>query len=211
MKYPEIRIKDAWLLRQAASQYLHELWAEEGQTLVDDARMEGIVADYIEAWKPYEEKIIHGMCEVLGLEFRQNIIDVNVAPWFHAFSDPMVIGTKYAPSRFVEVLTHEIIHRLLTDNLQTSYSTVYTDDWKKLFGEDHNFVTLVHIPVHAVLQALFVDILGEPDRLKNDREMCKKWPLYDDAWGYVDKHGYKIIIDQLRANYSQIEKRQLVA
>ena len=37
------------------------------------------------------------MCGLLDLEFRQNIIDVNIAPWFYAFSDPMVIGVTLNP------------------------------------------------------------------------------------------------------------------
>ncbi len=204
--YPEIRIKDAWLLRQNASTHLHELWSKEGDRLADDDDMEGIVSEYKAAWSPYEKKIIHGMCELLDLDFRQNIIDVHIAPWFGAFSDPMVIGVTYAPDRFVEVLAHELIHRLLTDNTQTPYDTRYATEWKKMFGEDHDFGVLVHIPVHAVMQALFDDVLHEPARTKNDREKCRKWQDYDVAWRYVEVHGYKDIIAQLKANYRILAK-----
>lgn len=204
MKYPEIRIKDAWLLRQYASAHLHELWGKDGEPLANDNDMQQVVDGYTKAWKPYEEKVIHGMCELLGLEFRQNIIDVHIAPWFYAFSDPMVIGVTYSPDRFVEVLTHEMIHRLLTDNIQTPYDAMYADHWKELFGKDHSFGTLVHIPVHAVLQAIFDDVLHEPARTKNDRELCRKWPDYDAAWSYVEKHGYKKIIEQLTDSYKAL-------
>lgn len=208
MNYPEVRIKDAWLLRQQASVHLHELWAKEGDRLADDQEMEQIVAQYITAWHPYEQQVIHGMCELLGLEFRQNIIDVNIAPWFYAFSDPMVIGVTYSPDRFVEVLTHEILHRLLTDNVQTAYTTNYRGEWIKLFGKGHTFGALVHIPVHATMQALFDDVLQEPQRTKHDRELCKKWPDYAWAWQYVEKHGYDNIIEQLKQNYMEISAKQ---
>lgn len=204
--YPEIRIKDAWLLRQNTSIHLHELWAKEGERLADDDEMEHIVSAYREAWTPYEKKIIHGMCGLLDLEFRQNIIDVNIAPWFYAFSDPMVIGVTYKPDRFVEVLTHELIHRLLTDNTQTAYDTLYANEWKRLFGADHTFGALVHIPVHAIMQGVFDDALDEPERTINDREACRKWEDYDVAWRYVEEHGYKWVVDQLRVNYKQLQK-----
>ncbi len=206
--YPEIRIKDAWLLRQNASVHLHELWAAEGDQLADDEEMERIVSVYKKAWKPYESKIIHGTCEMLDLEFRQNTIDVNIAPWFYAFSDPMVIGVTYKPDRFIEVLTHEIIHRLLTDNIQTDYETLYLDEWKKLFGDQHSFGSLVHIPVHSILQAIFDDILQEPERTRHDRGLCKKWPDYDAAWKYVEKTGYRQVIESLKENYKEISRKQ---
>lgn len=204
INYPEIRIKDAWMLRQNASTYLHELWAEKDERLADDNEMKRIVATYKKSWEPYEADIVRGMCALLDLEFRQNIIDVNIAPWFYAFSDPMVIGDTYEPARFVEVLTHEIIHRLLTDNVQTPYSTLYADEWKKLFGKEHTFDTLFHIPVHAVMQGIFDDVLHEPERIKNDRKLCEKWPDYRAAWQYVDERGYKEIIKILKESYKKL-------
>lgn len=203
---PEIRIKDAWLLRQHASTHLHELWAKENEILAGSDRMKEIVNDYQTAWKPYEKKILTAMCDELGLSFRQNIIDVNIAPWFAAFSDPLVIGVKYDSSRFVEVLTHELLHRLLTDNKETSYDTEYLPEWKKIFGTDHDFNVLVHIPVHAVFQAIFDDHLHEPARTLNDRELCRQWPAYDKSWAYVEEKGYKNIVKQLSKLYKDLEK-----
>lgn len=199
--YPGIRIKDAWLLRQNASAHLHKLWDKKDRPLADNEHMKKKVAAYKKAWNPYEKEIIHGMCDLLELEFRQNIIDVNIAPWFGAFSDPMVIGVIYEPNRFVEVLTHELLHRLLSDNIQTDYGTDYPKQWKKLFGEEHSFKTLVHIPVHATLQAVFDDVLHEPERTKHDKKLCEQWPDYHAAWQYVGENGYKEIIDQLKNSY----------
>jgi hypothetical protein len=103
-KYPEIRIKDAWLLRENASKHLHELWGKDTQ-LADDAWMENRVKQYQKAWQTYEKKILNGMCDLLGLSFRQNVIDVYIAPWFGAFSDPLVIGVMREPDQFVDTLS----------------------------------------------------------------------------------------------------------
>lgn len=210
MNYPQIRIKDAWLLRQNVSAHLHTMWAKDGEELADDSDMKQVVARYKKAWEPYEKRVIHGMCEVLGLEFRQNTIDVYIAPWFYAFSDPMIVGVTYAPDRFVEVLAHEIIHRLLTDNVQTEHGTMYANEWKKLFGYDHTFKTIVHIPVHAVLQAIFDDVLHEPARTKNDRKLCRERPDYDAAWACVEKNGYRTIIKQLQQSYKELSNKNHV-
>lgn len=206
---PVIRIKDAWLLRENASRHLHELWGKD-KTLADDDWMEKRVSDYRKAWKPFEKKILTAMTDLLELSFRQNIIDVHIAPWFNAFSDPMVIGVMKEPDEFVDILTHELLHRLLTDNTTVPHETMLLDEWHKLFGKEHAFGTVVHIPVHAVHKAIYLDVLNAPERLARDVSGNKKYKATDyiNAWNYVDKHGYMKIISQLKKSYAQLSKEQ---
>lgn len=202
--YPEIRIKDGWLLRANASQYLHKLWGKGGP-LADDDWMEKRVREYTDAWKPYEKKILRGLHEVLGLEYRQNIIDVYIAPWFNAFSDPLVIGVMREPDEFIDILTHELIHRLLTDNTTLPYDTWLLSRWEKLFGKGHSIVCLIHIPVHAVHKAIYLDILKAPERLKRDITGNQKSQSIDHvkAWEYVERHDYRAIIKKLVTDYKR--------
>lgn len=200
MKRPDIRIRYGYLLSDNTSRYLNELWGD-GTPLRPTDEYEAIVATYQKAWHPYEEKILKGMCETLGLNFRQSIIDVYVAPWMNAYSDPMVIGVTFTPDRFIEVLTHELIHRLLTDNIESRYDTDYVKEWQKLFGMDHEWNVVVHIPVHATLQAVFDDVLSEPNRTKRDKKLCEQWSAYNAAWKYVEHAGYRKIINQLQESY----------
>lgn len=200
---PEIRIKNAWLLRDNASEHLNELWGD-GTPLRTHDEYEDIVKEYQKAWEPHGQKIIQGMCDALDLTFRQNIVDVYIAPWFAAFSDPMVIGVQYKPDQFVATLTHELIHRLLTDNDQSAYDTPYGSRWKKLFDQDNDWNTLVHIPVHATMQAIFDEVLGEPERTKQDIAYCQEYPAYRAAWEYVGEHGYQMVISQLKADYKRL-------
>ena len=196
---PEIRIKDAWLLRENVSKHLHELWGKD-KKLADDDWMKWKVSEYTKAWEPYEQKVLIGMCKTMNLTFRQNIIDVYIAPWFRAFSDPMVIGVMQDPDMFIDTLTHELLHRLLTDNTAVSYETQLIPQWESLFGKQRSFTELVHIPVHAAHKAIYLDILDEPARLKRDIEKNKEHKAVDyiAAWDYVEKHGYDAIVDQLR-------------
>lgn len=207
MKYPEIRIINAWLLREKVSVPLHELWAKKGDKLADNEWMEWKVGEYKKAWEPYEHKIIQAMYDITGLEFRQSVIDVYIAPWFSAISNPMVIGVIYGPDVFVDTLTHELLHRLLTDNTLISYETDLLPEWKKLFGKQHSFVTTVHIPVHAVHKAICLDILKAPERIQRDIKMCKDHNSinYVKSWDYVNKHDYKEIIEKLKNNYAKLK------
>lgn len=212
MKYPEIRFKHSWLLIGAIYDDIKLAYEKPNDELYKLS--DGFIAESLErygkAWRPYERKIIHGMCDILGLEFRQNIIDIYTAPFYHSFSDPMFIATKYDDKRIIEVLTHEILHRLLTDNRQTKFETNWLIEWKQLFGDKHSKNTLIHIPVHAMIQALFDDVLKEPERAERDKQLNANYPDYHAAWQYVEKVGYQHIVDQLRASYVGLHERQRI-
>lgn len=158
MNLPEVRIRSSFLLNDAVIPLLLPGLKKSGNERAADSEFINEKVDqYKDAWQPYETRILTAMCEVLGLEFKQNTIDAYVLPLHYSFSNPMVISTKYTPDRFIEIFTHEITHRLLTDN---NVLTVGTDDrllrsWKKIFGETHSFGTRVHIPVHAILEYIF--------------------------------------------------------
>lgn len=204
---PQIRIKDAWLLRENASKYLHELWATEKDVLADDEWMERRVQEYGAAWEPHEHKIVNGVCNTIDLTYRQNIIDVYVAPWFNAFSDPLVMGIMQEPDIFIDTLTHELIHRLLTDNTSIPYQTnILKPAWEKLFGKNNTFGVLVHIPVHAIHKAIYLDVLCQPYRLERDIKANTEYKATDyiAAWDYVENNGYKEIITKLKQSYMEL-------
>ena len=199
---PDIRIRDAWLLRQNASVYLNELWGN-GKPLADDEWIAKRVNEYREAWKVFEHKILTSLMQITGLSYKQNIIDVYVAPWFNALSEPLIIGIYEEPDVFVDLLTHELIHRLLTDNTVFPYDKELIPIWEKLFGNEHSFGTLVHIPVHAILKEIYIDVMNEPERLSRDIDSSNKNSVKDyiEAWDYVEAENYKEIIKKLRVSY----------
>lgn len=206
---PEVRIKSSFLLNNKIIPLLLPGLEESGQAhMADKDYINTKVDEYQQAWKDRGDIILRAMCEVLDLEFNQNIIDAYVLPFGNSFSDPMVISTKYSPERFVDVFTHELAHRLLTDNnkIDLNKGDKLLPYWKELFGDEHSFVTLVHIPVHALLEYIFMDILEEPERLRVDMESRKQSVEYDLAWQYVKAHGYKRIIKQLREQYKRGEE-----
>lgn len=204
MKLPEVRIRASFLLNDAVIPLLLPALKETGNEIAaTNEYINETVERYNRSWARYETEILTAMCEVLDLEFKQNIIDVYVAPFGNSFSDPMVISTKYKSERFIEVFTHEIAHRLLTDNVKitSSLDKKILKTWKELFGEEHTWNTLVHIPVHALLEYIFIDVLNEPERLERDIKLCEKYPPYADAWKYVKSKGYITILKKLRESY----------
>ncbi len=201
--FPEIRIKNAWLIYHNISVPLHELRNKNKKmfTLTD---VDKKVVAYKKEWGKYENKILQGLHKLTGLTFRQNIIDVYIAPGFAAFSDPLVIGMKYSPKEFVDILTHELIHRLLTDNTKIN-SINLIKKWKTLFGDNHSQVTLVHIPVHSIHKAVILDVLKDPKRIDSDIKMMQKYKAMDylKSWEYVNSGDYKKLVKDLSAIYKE--------
>jgi hypothetical protein len=194
------------LLREEVSVHLHELWAKDGKELMSHQQINAKVSSYEKAWGPYEKRIVQGMCKILDLEFRQNIIDVYIAPWMKGFSDPMVIGVTLKPDEFVDVLTHELLHRLLTDNTTVPYSADLMKEWTKLFGDEHSTNTLLHIPVHAAHKAIYLGVLREPQRFERDRakDLDLNAKDYVKSWEYVERHGYEQILAKLKDSYKKL-------
>lgn len=204
MNYPTIRIKSSFLLNGKVIPLLQAELRETGRTEeAEDEFINKKVKEYNQAWSEYEDKVIPAICQLLDLEFKQNIIDIYIAPFSNSISDPMVISTKYTTERFIDTIIHEIIHRLLTDNtkMPLKNNERLLSHWKPLFGEEYNFVTLVHIPVHAVLKYIFIDVLNEPSRFERDVETTKKYEAYKLAWSHVNDNDYKQIIEQVKAIY----------
>lgn len=208
MKLPEIRIVYSWLLAGGPSKVLEKQFGPQKEWT--DAEYEKWAHLYRNAWQKYESDILPAMQEVFGLEFYSPVIDVAVAPWFTAQSDPVILHFGYEPERFVDALAHELLHVLLTDNktysIKSSGQPVdLSQRWQKLFGE-REFNELVHIPVHAGLKYIYMDVLHEPSRLEFDIEDNKDNPPYKAAWEYVQAHDYHEIINRIQDDFESIQR-----
>lgn len=196
LSLPDVRFKYGLLVTDAASVTLNEKWGD-GTPLLSVAEYEAITAQYGEWWQPYGEKILRAMTEALQLEFRQNVLDVYVVPWFYAISDPLIIGSGFkSQDEIINLLTHELTHRLMSDNTKATYGENMLEDWRTLFG-DLAFNTLTHVPVYAVMKKIYLEALGRPDLLGAEVANVSVDKEYADAWAYVEQQGYQAIIDQV--------------
>jgi hypothetical protein len=136
------------------------------------------------------------MVERFGIHFRQNIIDVYVLPWKGAISNPMFISHLYSSDLVVDILTHELFHRLLTDNEE---KIPYGRAIREMYGHEEAS-TINHVFVHAGLQFIYLDVLKEPNRLTRNISRSLDRDGYKRAWEIVHETGYNELIERLKVS-----------
>ena len=163
------------------------------------------VRAYKEEWSKYEKKILKGVCDVFELNFKANIIDVYIVSGNpRSMSHPLIIKSCYPPDKFVDVLTHELIHRLIDSN---GLSRIVYKVKKKYINESG--LVKAHIIIHAILKYIYLDILKQRYRLNRSLLSSKKHCTdeYSRAWEIVKKDGYRKIISDFKSKYKKLKKR----
>ena len=207
---PEIRINFSWLFYDDVCRQLDKV---QKWDLPSGEQCEEWTEAYRSAWAKNEVKILTAMQDITGLKFYKSVIDVTTAPGVIPKSEPLFMSFMDKPEGFVDTLTHELIHVLLTDNTKLS---IYGENrsfrlgtaWKKIFGINDDFSCLVHIPVHAIHKKIFCDVLNDPKGIDRDIELMKKFGAksYLKSWDYVKKGGHEVIIEKLKKSYAEIAK-----
>lgn len=160
------------------------------------------VKNYKAEWAKYENNILSKMCEISGLNFKRNIIDVHIVSGnSRPFSNPIVIKSGFSPDEFVDVLTHELLHTFFQDNIDI-FPTKILDE---MFPNESR-TTKNHIITHAVLKYIYLDILRDPSRLERNILNSKKHSSsdYARAWDIVEDRGYRELIADLKKRYHSL-------
>jgi len=210
MNIPEVRIQSSMLIFESISEDERKLWANKiNQERKTFQEIKTYTSQLQDVWNEYSETILKAISELYGVEFKKNIIDVYVTQWNSSISNPLILNPSRPPEIQIETIMHELLHVLFTDN--TSFSMhnrnqahKIIDDWRSLFGDDLEWKTLVHIPVHAGLKALFLDTLHQPERLERDILRHENNPAYKKAWDYVESNGYNNINEELKKLYENL-------
>jgi hypothetical protein len=199
--FPKIRITFGNLLYETASKDGYQVRKKDNPELVfpeiDEVKKR--VSDYQAAWQEKEEIILKGLTDILELDFFQNAIDVYIAPFMQPISEPLILHTLREPDSFIDALSHELLHRLFTDNTQ---NIPYGEIIKKMYPEEVMMVRN-HVVIFAVLKYLFLDVLKEPHRLERKVRFHQKSPPYKRAWEIVESQDYREIINSFKSHYTQ--------
>ncbi|MHB0978277.1 MAG: hypothetical protein ACYC1K_02655 [Minisyncoccota bacterium] len=151
------------------------------------------VEAYKKEWAEYGPKIMNALYDVTGLNFNREVIEVYIVSGnLRQFSNPIVIKSGFSSSEFVDVLTHELIHRLFTLNSLKKRLIIS----EKYLNESD--LVRNHILLHALLKYIYLDILNEPERLSKNvsRSKAHSTSDYIRTWEIVEIEGYMNIINE---------------
>lgn len=156
-------------------------------------------------WDIHGHLILNAFSSFTELQFKRNILDVFVVGRaYHAFSSPTVVSIcKLDPPEFIpedvffDVVTHELLHILLSDNTLDVSVKDYTI--KRYPGEVEKVNT--HIVLHAIHKQIYLEVLKSPERFELNLRRSSKAPAYMRAWEIVNLEGYQRIIDEFKKSY----------
>ena len=194
---PEIRIRYGWHLDELFRHFI-ELDPEiRKKRYPSREEIEVKIKDYRNAWEKIENKILTAISDVLKLKFYQEVIDVYIVGRSRSFSDPMIISSHFAADEFCDILVHELIHRILTDNTK---NVDVGPIWSEMFKGELRLVRN-HVLVHAVHEYIYREILKDDARLERDINNANEFPEYKRSWDIVKKKGYHKIIKSFKSYF----------
>jgi hypothetical protein len=187
---PEIRIRYSRLMAANISPILLAHYRGPEAKLESFEFYKKKIQDYTEAWQSKEQRILSGLIKVLDVNFYLPVIDATIAPMVAAFSTPLTLNFKPKPDEFIDILTHELIHILISDNKENiSFYASVQSRWP-----DEESKVIAHIMVHALMEYVFRDVLDEVSRIERDIIACSSNPPYAKAWKIVEEYGYRQVI-----------------
>lgn len=158
------------------------------------------VQNYIEKmerfWKEYEKAILQEISKVTGLKWKEKEVICYVVSDCRPFSDPLTLPVYKDKNYFIDVLTHELIHQIFTQDESKKAEKTWKYFRRKYKNE--SFVTRIHIPLHAMHWYIYKKLFSE-ERLRRDVALASRFPDYKKAWKIVEKEGYENIIRKFRS------------
>jgi hypothetical protein len=148
-------------------------------------------------WKKDGAKILEELSNVTGLKWKEDKITCYIVGFAMPFSDPLTIPVYKDFEDAFDTLTHELVHQLFIQNEErgNDYWKYINENYKKL-----PFNTRIHIPVHAIHEAIFMTFFGK-ERLGKEIQLMSAYEEYKKSWETVKTEGYKNIIKELRVRF----------
>ncbi|MEX2054001.1 MAG: hypothetical protein WD883_00435 [Candidatus Colwellbacteria bacterium] len=194
---PNIRIKRGYLLEPIFTSLIRSRQGKDWNPL-RGAQLSEKITQFQLAWAKEGDSIMEAICSFLGLDFAQKEIDVYIVPGISALSDPLIVGSNIKVGLFTDMLTHELIHRLLTENTR---ELPVGNIWREMFPDVDDRKVLNHILVHAVHKHIYLDVLEDKVRYEEDVERATRKEAYKKSWAMVNELGYTTLIENFKKHY----------
>lgn len=180
---PQLIFRRSWLYDQA-------LIRKRGYKIPTDKILDAHVRKMEREWAKHGRKILREIVRVTRLKWREKEIVCYITAGVIPYSDPLTLNLRSD----IDTLTHELIHRILSD--PENWKRIKYN-WMKLMKKykDEPQKTKTHVIVHSIHAAILEKLFGE-NRLINEKKAVRD-PKYIRSWEIVDLDGYENIIKEL--------------
>lgn len=205
MLVPEIEFRYSWIYDQRIKRYLtaiarHDEVLRHGlQNWPKERSILKAVNRYEKEWGGQGRVVLAEISRVSGLKWRQKKITVYVVGRIIPFSDPLTMPIYKSRIKFVDTLTHELLHQIQSQN-RDEVLNFYKFVYRKYKNE--SVITKNHIIVHAIHKYLYLKFFGVK-RLNLDIKSCSRRIDYNRSWNIVQSEGYENLIKEFRSMASR--------
>ncbi len=161
------------------------------------------ILDYVrkaeKEWRREEARVMMEISRITSLNWAEEKIDCFVVGRCRAFALPTTLQIYEGDyQRFIDVLTHELIHRIFSSEENRKKIKRAWDYFNKKYSKESR-VTRVHVVVYAVHTHLYKEF-GMEHRIAENVKRVSYKPDYKRSWEIIKENGYKTIIEELRRN-----------
>ena len=146
-------------------------------------------------WSKERRAILQELARVSKLKWKKKEITCYVVSDCRPFSDPLTLPAYNNKEYFVDVLTHELIHQLFTQEGNHKKAKKAWEYFHKKYKKESH-ITRIHIPLYAIHSHVYKKLFNE-ERMERDMYWIKFFPDYKKAWEIVKKDGYENILKEL--------------
>ncbi len=194
---PEIIFKYSWIYDNGyrESKRIQAFLDKKGKKYPSPQKIENYIKRVEPIWKNEEKKILTELSRISGLEWKVKEISCYVIGVGRPFSDPLTLHIEKNYDDFIDILTHELIHQLFTQERNMQRSEKAWDYFFKKYKIESR-TTKIHIPLHAIHAELIKRFYGE--KRIGKRLQIPPHRDYKRSWEIVQKEGYKNILYEFR-------------
>lgn len=152
-------------------------------------------------WRKVEKKILKELGYITGLKWQESHIYVYITSGVGWFSAPLTMSITKDTDVMLDLLIHELIHRLLSENENWK---IIKKRWSKLLDKykKENLNARIHVPIHAIHKHIFLKFFSQK-KLELEINRVKDNKDYARAWFFVQEQDYKLIIKALNPKFKE--------
>jgi len=188
---PRVIFVYSWIYDKNWSEWIKVYKKKKKKSYPSIKKVQNYIKRIEKVWRKEEKSILKELSKITKLQWKEKEIKCYIVGRCIPFSYPLTMRVYKKDYRFVDVLTHELIHQLFIQNSEKTQKA-----WPHIKRKYRNkpFITKIHIPLHAIHMHIYMKLFDKK-RLNADITACRKAKEYKISWEIVQKEGYQNIID----------------